>query len=175
MKKILLPAIIVCAIAASAFTVLHEWKIDDKTAGVKWEIVGHNGTFSNMSAAINFDKSKLTEAKFSATIDAKSLTTDNEGLTGHLKTPEYFDTEKYPNISFTSTEITAKDAGYMAKGNLTMKDSTKVIEFPFNFTEEGAEKGVFSGTMSVNSSDFGVTKPGKKNFVTIYITVPVSK
>lgn len=174
MRKLILFTIILGAIA-SAFTVLNEWKIDSKTAGVKWEVVGHSGAFGNMNAVINFDKDKLAEAKLSATIDARSLTAESDGLAGHLRSADFFDAEKYPNISFTSTEITAKDAAYLAKGHLTMKDSTKVIEFPFNFTEEGKDKGVFSGTMSVNSSDFGVTKPGKKNFVTIYVTVPVSK
>ena len=73
MKKLFLSTIILVAIAASAFTVLNEWKTDDK-ASIKWEISNHSGTFSNLVAKIDFDKTKLAEAKMSATVDAKTLT-----------------------------------------------------------------------------------------------------
>jgi polyisoprenoid-binding protein YceI len=174
MKKILL-CVTVIAVAGSAFTVLTEWKSDDK-ASVKWQISDKNGVFTGITTKIEFDKAKLKEAKISATVDAKTLDAGIEGLTGHLKSADFFDVEKYPMITFSSTEITATDAGYLAKGNLKMKDSTKVVELPFTFTEEGTNKAVFNGSLAVNCVDYGVMKSGKKGgTANITLNVPVSK
>lgn len=181
MKKTSLMIVAAGALVLSAFTVINEWIADEKTASVKWEVPAGNkmGTFDKMAAQIDFDKKNLAAAKINAVIMVNSVKAGNDKLEAHLMSPDYFDAEKFPKISFVSTEVTAKDAGYIAKGKLNMKDSTKVIEFPFTFTEEGTSKGVFSGTMTVNSADYGVMKanPNKPGMdkVVIYLNVPVFK
>ena len=165
----------------SAFTVLNEWKADEKTTTVKWEVPAGNkmGTFDKLTSTIVFDKKNLAKSNVNASIDVKSLKAGNEKMEAHLMSADYFDAEKFPKITFTSSEIAAKDTWYIAKGKLNMKDSTKVIEFPFTFTEEGASKGTFSGTVTVNGADYGVMKsnPNKPGMdkVVIYLTVPVTK
>src|ERR1041385_1580213 len=126
----------------SAFTVLTEWKADEKASIVKWEVPAGNktGTFDKMTSTIVFDKKDLAKSNVNASIDVKSLKAGNEKMEAHLMSADYFDAEKFPKITFTSTEITAKDTWYIAKGKLNMKDSTKVIEFPFMFTEDSASK-----------------------------------
>lgn len=132
-----------------------------------------------MTASIDFDKKNLAAAKINAVVVVNSVKAGNEKLEAHLLSPDYFDAEKFPKISFVSTEVSAKDSWFIAKGKLTMKDSTKVIELPFTFTEASASKAVFSGTMTINSADFGVMKanPNKPGMdkVIIYLNVPVSK
>jgi polyisoprenoid-binding protein YceI len=181
MTKIAITIVAATALVLSAFTVVTEWIADEKNSTVKWEVPAGNksGTFEKMAGAIDFDKKNLAASKISAVIVVNSVKAGNEQLEAHLMSPDYFDAEKFPKISFVSTEILAKDAGYIAKGKLSMKDSTKVIEFPFTFTEDGSSKGVFSGTMTINSADYGVMKsnPNKPGMdkVLIYLNVPVSK
>jgi polyisoprenoid-binding protein YceI len=182
MKKTLL-ILSAATILGSAFTMAMIWKIDDKASTVKWELPnnpGHKGTFSNLSATVDFDKAKLAESKITASIDVKTVDAGNPKLNTHLQAPDFFDAEKFPKITFTSTELKADGAGYIAKGTLTMKDSTKVIEFPFNFIENG-NKATFSGTITLNASDYGVMKknpdPAKAggDKTIIYLDVPVNK
>jgi polyisoprenoid-binding protein YceI len=182
MKKSIL-ILSAAALISSAFTIAMIWKIDEKTSTVKWELPnnpGHKGTFSNLAATIDFDKAKLAESKISASIDVKTIDGGNPKLNAHLLTSDFFDAEKYPKITFTSSEIKADGAGYIAKGKLQMKDSIKMVEFPFTFTEEGKDKATFSGTLTVMASEYGVMKPGKdpskqgdKTIITM--VVPVNK
>jgi polyisoprenoid-binding protein YceI len=179
MKKLTLSTIIIAAFVSGAFVIASPWKADEKNSTVNWEIPGGDkkGTFGNLSTSINFDKASLQDSKISASIDVKTIKAGNEKLENHLLSADFFDAEKFPKITFTSTEIKSNAAGYIAKGNLTMKDSTKVIELPFTFTENGKDKGVLSGTMAVNASEYGVMKSSKpgSDKVLIYLSVPVSK
>jgi polyisoprenoid-binding protein YceI len=183
MNKKTLLVLSTAAILGSAFTMAMIWKIDDKASTVKWELPnnpGHKGTFSNLSATIDFDKAKLAESKITASIDVKTVNGGDPKLNAHLQAPDFFDAEKFPKITFTSTEITASGTSYIAKGKLQMKDSIKMIELPFNFTENG-NKATFSGTITLNASDYGVMKkstdPAKAggDKTIIYLDVPVNK
>ncbi len=182
MKKTIL-ILSAAVMIGSAFTMAMIWKAD-KASTVKWVLPnnpGHQGTFSNLSATIDFDKAKLAESKITASIDVKTIDGGDPKLNNHLLQADFFNAEKFPKITFTSTEIKADGANYIAKGTLNMKDSTKVIEFPFTFTENGSDKATFSGTMTINGSDFGVLKKGNdpahpdKDKTIITIVVPVNK
>jgi polyisoprenoid-binding protein YceI len=184
MKKQLIIILTATVVVSSAFTMAMIWKADDKASTVTWELPnnpGHKGTFSNLSATIDFDKAKLAESKITASIDVKTINGGDPKLNNHLQAPDYFDAEKFPKITFTSTSITANGDAYVAKGTLNMKDSTKVIEFPFTFKEDGSTKATFSGTMTLNASDYGVMKkstdPAKadRDKTIITIVVPVNK
>ena len=177
MKKIILSVAAVASL--SAFTILTNWKADEKASVVNWELKGSDkkGTFGNLVSTIDFDKSNLDKSKIAASVDVKTLKAGNEKLENHLLSPDFFDAEKFPKITFTSSEIRATESGYVAKGTLNMKDSAKVIGVSFNFTEESKTKGIFTATMTVNASDYGVTKANKKGSdeVLIFLNVPVSK
>lgn len=177
MKKIHILTIALIVLLTSAFTASILWKADEKTSTVNWDGAGKKGTFSNLSSNINFDKANLKDSKIIASIDVKTIKAGNERLDAHLLSPDFFNAEKFPKITFTSTEITSSATGFIAKGTLQMKDSTKVIELPFTFTEEGKDKAVFNGTMTVMAGDYGVMKQSKEgnDKVAIYLSVPVTK
>lgn len=186
MKKTLL-ILSAAAILGSAFTMAMIWKADEKASTVKWELPnnpGHKGTFGNLVATIDFDKANLAQSKITASIDVKTIDGGDSKLNNHLLQADYFDAEKFPKITFTSTSIEANASGeaYVAKGILHMKDSIKTVEIPFTFTENGKDKATFSGTLTVMASDYGVMKsrpgkdpsqPGDKTIITI--VVPVNK
>ncbi len=184
MKKQSIIILAAAAIISSAFTMAMIWKADEKASTVTWELPnnpGHKGTFGNLSSTIDFDKAKLADSKITASIDVKTINGGDPKLNSHLLTADFFDAEKYPKITFTSTSITANGDAYVAKGNLKMKDSTKVIELPFTFKEDGKEKATFSGTITMNAADYGVMKPTNdpakagRDKTIITIVVPVNK
>lgn len=177
MKKIHILTIAIIVLLTSAFTVSILWKADEKKSTVNFEISDKKGTFSNLTSSINFDKSNLKDSKITASIDVKTLKAGNERLEAHLLSPDFFEAEKFPKITFTSTEINSSATGFIAKGTLNIKDSTKVIELPFTFTEDGKDKATFSGTMTVMAGDYGVMKKSKdgNDKVTVYLSVPVTK
>ena len=179
MKKTIISTLVIIAFTASAYIVSTLWKADEKNSTVNFELKGSDkkGTFGNLTSSISFDKKSLADSKITASIDVKTLKAGNEKLETHLLSPDFFNAEKFPKITFSSSEIKSTDAGFTAKGSLTMKDSTKIIELPFNFKENGEGKAVFTGTMTVNACDYGVMKKEKagSDKVVIYLSVPVTK
>jgi hypothetical protein len=91
-------------------------------------------------------------------IDVNSIKTDSEMLDGHLKEkPEFFDTAKYPTITFVLSNATETGAGlYQVSGNLTVKDVTKQV----GFTVNGNTDRTFSSEFKLKMSDFGFSAPG---------------
>lgn len=179
MKKHIALTSIIVLILCAAFKFEEEWKVDVENSKVNWELPFHNkkGTFENLSAVINFDKKNLPESKITALIEVNTIKNGNEKQETHLLSADFFNAVKFPTISFTSAEIISTGDGYVAKGSLTMKDSTKPFEIPFTFVENEKNKATFSGTMTVYAQDFGVLKRNKEGSdkVLVYLEVPVSK
>src|SRR5215211_1400511 len=61
------------------------------------------GRFENFDATLEVDESG--DAKLTGTVDANSIVVKDENLAGHLKSPDFFDTERYPELKFESTAI----------------------------------------------------------------------
>ena len=111
-----------------------------------------NGSFSGLSASIKFDQKNLKENSFEATINAKSINTDNTLRDIHLRTSEYFDVEKYPLITMKSNEIMRSVSGnFTANFNVMIKDKTKKILVPFFF-----KNNTFSAKLTLNRRHFDV-------------------
>jgi len=121
--------------------------IDTKASKVIWvgkKVTGeHTGTVPISSGTLILDKDKLKGGSF--TLDTKSLTvtdlTDNDSngkLTGHLKSPDFFAVEKFPQSKLDITSVTAKGAGvYDVTGKLTIKGITNDITFPATVKADG--------------------------------------
>ncbi len=117
------------------------------------------GDFKTYDAKLSYTKADLTDATVELTADVKSVNTGNEMRDGHLKGPDFFDAEKYPNLTFKSTAFKKKDAkNYKVEGNLTMHGVTKpvVLDVIYNGTAtiQKTEKLGFRITGVVKRSDF---------------------
>jgi polyisoprenoid-binding protein YceI len=81
----------------------------------------------------DFDVTLVGNDDGTARIEARarvgSVTTAEENLTGHLLSPEFFDAEKYPEVTFTSTDITREDDHVVVRGQMTAKGTTKDVTF----------------------------------------------
>jgi len=124
----------------------------------------HDGGFKAFTGTIDLVNAKPEESSVLFDIDMKSVFTDDEGLTKHLQSADFFDVEKYPKAGFNSTKIvadTAKGAGnYTVTGDFNLHGTTKSIEFPAKITVSDAEVSV-EAEFSINRKDFGIVYAGK--------------
>ncbi len=117
------------------------------------------GDLSGVKGDIFFFTSDLTACRVNVSVDASSVDTDNGSRDKHLKGGEYFDIEKYPVITITSTKIdktNKTEAGYYYfTGTLTMHGLTKAIAFPFK-AEKTNDTYLFTGEFEIDRLDYGV-------------------
>ena len=180
MKKVILFSATLVALTLMAFTgkKIHvdTYKVDTKLSSLEWfaeKVNGkHNGTIMLSGGEIKNDHGNFTG---SFAIDMNTIANtdlkDNgsrEKLEKHLKSADFFDTEKYPKSTFviiSVTPITVAKAGgftHTVKGNLTIKDKTNEITFDAVVKLE-ANTFTCAGTAIVDRSKFNV-KYGSKTF-----------
>jgi polyisoprenoid-binding protein YceI len=171
-KQILAISIVVASLTAN-------WNIDATKAKVALSVKGPFGTvhggFTGLQATIKFNEKELSASSFSASIDAKTVSTGVSLRNNDLRNKEeWLNTDKYPRITFRSKKIEKTTDGYKAIGDLTIKGITKPVEIPFSFAGKGAT-GLFKGQFLVKRSDYNLGKPGGSvgNIITIDLTVPV--
>jgi len=90
------------------------------------------GEFKDFSIDLNWDNQDPTNSSVEVRIDVASINTDNQKRDDHLRGPDFFDAENYPEILFKSEKIEKTDDGYVAHGKLTMRDVTRDVTLPFN-------------------------------------------
>lgn len=97
-----------------------------------------------------------------ATIDVASIDTQEERRDGHLRSPDFFDAEKYPTMSFRSTSVTKRDdEHFTVNGTLTIRDVSKPIGLDVTIEGRGKdpwgnERIGYSTALRVNRKDFGL-------------------
>lgn len=121
--------------------------------------ISTGGQLSGLKGEINFLATDLSACHFNVSVDASTVDTDNEGRDAHLKGSEYFEVDKYPQITITSTKIDktnkTETGFYYFTGNLSMHGITKQIAFPFHI-EKVNDTYLFTGDFEINRLDFGV-------------------
>ena len=122
-----------------------------------------HGSFADVSADIELDdEANPTTAKGRVVVKTASLTTGHEQRDGHLRSPDFFDTEQYPEITFEATSVSHKGGDeYDVVGNLTVKDITKEISLHYEHggvvtDPYGNVKVGGSLTATVNRMDWGL-------------------
>jgi polyisoprenoid-binding protein YceI len=123
----------------------------------------HNGGFKQFSGTIELAKEGVEKSRVTIDIDTDSIFTDNERLTGHLKTADFFDVPKHPKANFTSTKIepaTTPGATHTVTGNLEMHGVKKSISFPATI-QVAPESASVNAEFAINRKDFGINYTGK--------------
>lgn len=142
-----------------------KWVIDpahsEITFKVKHLMISNvKGEFKTFQA--NIDGEDFTTSTISANIDTTSIATNNNDRDTHLKSPDFFEVENYPEITFTSTSIKkVDDDEFKLVGDLTIKGTTKEITLDVEFggfmkDPYGNEKAGFSINGKLNRKDFGL-------------------
>jgi len=127
----------------------------------------HNGGFKSFAGTAELaTASEAPELRrVDVEIDMGSTWSDDDKLTGHLKSPDFFDVAKYPKAHFVSTEIKPggeKGASHTVTGNLTLHGVTKSVTFPATITASPGEATIAS-EFALNRKDFGIVYPGKSD------------
>ncbi len=122
----------------------------------------HDITFDTWSGTLRADDKSVTGVDI--TIQVSSLQSDSEKLTGHLKSADFFDVEKFPTATFVSATIVPKPeadgATHLVTGALTMHGVTKEVSFPAAL-KVGGEAVSATTEFVINRQDFGIKYPGK--------------
>ena len=121
----------------------------------------HNGSFGQFTGQIDYAGAP-ERSRVNIDIDMNSITTDDEGLTKHLKTADFFDVAQYPRATFVSTEIKPggeKGATHTVTGNLTMHGVTKAVTFPATIAVT-PETATVDSSFSINRKNFGINYAG---------------
>ena len=119
-------------LSASAFAADYDLDTSHTTAqfAVKHMMVSTvRGTFEKVTGTATIDDKDITKSKASISIDVNSVQTREPKRDAHLKSPDFFDVEKTPNITFTSTKVEKAGAGLKITGDLTMHGITKPVTF----------------------------------------------
>jgi polyisoprenoid-binding protein YceI len=122
----------------------------------------HTIKVNKFDGAIEVEGGKPETAKVTVTIDMKSIEADDAKLTGHLQSPDFFETEKFPTAIFTSTEIKAggdKGATHTITGNFELRGVKKSITFPATVTL-AADKAQVKSEFVINRKDWNIVYPG---------------
>jgi len=120
------------------------------------------GEFRDFSGTIMFDDKDISKSSVAVTIKAASINTHDDKRDGHLRSPDFFDSEKYSDITFTSKRAEKQGDGWVLVGDLTIKNVTKEVAFPFTLagpiTDLGGNKRIAAqGSLPINRLDYGVS------------------
>ncbi|HLV64443.1 MAG TPA: YceI family protein [Polyangiaceae bacterium] len=136
--------------------------------GSKLEWVGakvsakHDGGFRTFTGTIEVPEGNPEKGSVTVEVETASVFSDTEKLTGHLKSPDFFDVEKHPKARFTSTSIRPggdNGATHTITGNLELHGVTKSISFPAKIRVDPDQVGV-DAEFGINRKDFGIVYPG---------------
>ena len=143
-----------------------DWKLDKVHSSITFT-VNHmvisqvTGSFKDFTVALKSAKEDFSDAQVQSTIKVSSLSTDNTMRDGHLKSDDFFNAEKFPEINFKSTSFEKLgDKKYKITGDLTIRDVTKNVTFDavLNGTMK-TERGMLSAwkaTTTINRFDYNL-------------------
>ena len=125
-----------------------------------------HGSFRAVSGTVRFDAGDVTKSAVEATIDVTTVDTGIASRDGHLKGPDFFDTAKFPTMTFKSTNVAKAGDHYDVKGDLTLHGVTKTVVLSMEAPSKeqiGMDKKVhrgFTATTTIHRKDFGLTWNG---------------
>jgi len=157
------------ASTATAPAVITTWNIDPAHSSAEFKvkhmmISNVKGAFKGISGVLKLNEADPARSSIEAAIPVASLSTGDEQRDGHLKSPDFFDADKFPTFTFKSSEVERTEPGeHAVVGELTLHGVTRAVSFavegpsapgkdPWGNTRIG-----LSATARINRKDFGLT------------------
>jgi polyisoprenoid-binding protein YceI len=164
MSRRFLPALLLPLILTCLPAIARDWQVDAAKSTLTFKGTYQDGPFDGrfgrFDAMIAFDESDLTKAKFDVKVGVGSVDTHSEERNDTLKTPEFFDTAKFPQAHFVSESFAkGSDGGLEAKGTLTIRDVSKPVTLKVKFVGSGNAATLDVDT-TLNRLDFGLGAGG---------------
>jgi len=143
------------------------WKLDPSHTTVEFSakhlmISTVKGRITDIEGTIHVDENDLKNSSVEATLKAASLDTRTDQRDQHLRSADFLDIEKYPEIRFRSTRIQGDQQSLKLTGDLTIRDITRPITLDVEFEGRtrdpwGGERVGFSANGKIDRRDFGLT------------------
>ena len=144
-----------------------DWNIDPTHSGINFSIRHMlvskvRGRFAKYTGSIKLDDDDLTRSSVEATIDASSIDTGTSQRDAHLRSADFFDVEKFPELKFNSRRIEKlADSRYRVSGELTIRDATREVSLDVEYGGRakdpwGNERVGFIATAAIDRKDFGL-------------------
>jgi len=146
---------------------LPSWNLDKSHSEAQFSvrhlmISNVRGHFTDLAGTLKYDPAHIEQSAVSVAIQTASIDTRDPNRDAHLKNPDFFEVENYPEITFSSTAWQHKnDDELLVKGNLTMHGVTREVVLTVEATPEikdpwGATRVGFTGKTKINRKDFGL-------------------
>lgn len=171
--SIVLLAVLLVASFANGAVTKYDTDAAHSNIGFSMPILGGlshvRGKFTDFTVAIVYDDADVTKSSVNATIKAASIDTGIERRDAHLRTADFFDAEKFPEITFASNRIERKGKQLIAHGTFTMRGVTKEIALPFTIhgtfkdPKTGKTQLGLTAKTSVNRRDYGINFSNPNN------------
>jgi polyisoprenoid-binding protein YceI len=157
------------SVASGTQANLATWTIDpihsSVTIGVRHLTVSTwTARVGPISGTIQFDGTNPESASVEASIDITTLRTGLDMFDGHLHSADFFDSERYPTITFRSTDATAAgDGRYRLRGDLTIREVTRPVDLDMTYggnvihPVDSRPRAGFTAQTTLNRADFGIT------------------
>jgi len=165
MKKSLLLAVALTLTTAVQGVRAETYEIDGSHSSATFSI-RHifsqvKGRFAQVSGSVTYDPQEPEKASVTAKIAAASINTDNEKRDAHLKSADFFEVEKYPDITFQSKGVKKEGEKLLVTGALNLHGVEKEITLDVEFLGagpgmRGATVAGFEATTTINRKDFGI-------------------
>jgi polyisoprenoid-binding protein YceI len=151
----------------SAFAQSTSWTIDTNHTQVNFQIrhmgvSNVRGSISGVTGTVVWDDKDPSKSSVEATIDAKTLSTNNDARDKHLKSPDFFNVEKFPTLTFKSTSVSGASGKLQVTGDLTLGGVTKSVTLDVD-GPTAPQKGM-GGKMVMGFSASGLLKRSDFNF-----------
>ena len=163
LRKTLLTLGVTLALAAPALadTYIVDRAHSEASFQVRHILTKVRGTFRDFEGTINFDKARPENSSVEFIIKATSVDTGIQKRDDDLRSPNFFDVAKYPEIVFKSTKVVPKGKNkFDVTGDFTMHGVTKSITLPVTFLGEekfmNGTKAGFETALTLNRSDYGL-------------------
>ncbi len=164
MKKIIM---MLAALAWVASAKAQKWTLDPShtniTFTVDYMVVSElEGNFKKFNGNFASSKNDFSDLTVDFNVDVNSVNTENEMRDKHLKSDDFFNTDKYPAITFKSSSVKkVNDKKYILEGDLTIRDVTKKVKFDVVYGGTvndpwGNTKAGFKATTKINRRDYGL-------------------
>src|SRR5215813_11744599 len=169
-KSAILTAILTLA-AAAASAQVSKWQIDPAHSEADFTvkhmgISNVHGRFGNVNGSLNLDEKDITRSSVDATVDITTVDTGVDQRDQHLKSSDFFDSAKYPQMTFVGKNVTNSNGQLQLIGDLTMhgvsKPVTLALEGPSKEQADpyGKIRRAFSATTMIHRQDYGLVWNG---------------
>lgn len=136
------------------------WTLDGAASSVglasksMWGLVKVKGGFSQVTGAAVISEGEVTGT---ITVAAASVGTGIKKRDDHLRSPDFFDAAKYPDISFSASSVTLSGERAVISGTLTVRDQTRPVTVTGTVAAHGTDQISLDAGLPVNRGDYGMS------------------